>query len=175
MKDISIRSPVAEAVDSLSKAIEAKPERARRNYPPATATLVNGLKCRVTGPSGEQIETDMPASVGGGNSMPSPGWFFRASYASCCLTVIALQAARLGIELSDIAVTVDGDGDYRGMLGLDDKISAGHLTLRTNVRIGAKNASPEQLRALVRWAVDHAPVGCTVRDAPTNTVDIDVV
>ena len=173
-KIIMTHSPIAVAFDSLSKAIEANPDKARGKYAPATATILGGLKCRVTGPSGEHVETDMPPSMGGEASSPNPGWYFRASMAACCSTVIAARAARLGITLTRLEVTVEADGDHRGMLGLDDEISAGHSALRTNVEISAENATPEQLRDLVKWADEHSPVGRTVRDAPTNTLRVIV-
>jgi len=88
-------SAIATALNSLSKALEANPEKARAKYAPATATLVNGLKCRVTGSSGEQIETDMPGSMGGAGSNPNPGWFFRASLAACCSTIRCGATLRL--------------------------------------------------------------------------------
>ena len=56
---------IAAALDGLSQAIAANPDKARAKYAPATATIVDGLKCRVTGPAGESIETDMPAAMGG--------------------------------------------------------------------------------------------------------------
>jgi len=159
----------------LSEALRAHPEKARAKYAPATATLESGLKCRVTGPSGEQIETDMPPALGGAGSGPNPGWFFRASLAACCSTVIAAQAARLGINLTKLEVTVEGEGDHRGMLGVEDAISAGHSTMRTNVRISAQDATSVQLEELVQWAAAHSPVGCTVRDAPSNSLSVVVV
>lgn len=168
-------SPIANAWNSLGETLRAHPEKARAKYAPATATLESGLKCRVTGPSGERIETDMPPALGGAGSGPNPGWFFRASLAACCSTVIAAQAARLGINLTKLEVTVEGEGDNRGMLGLDDAISAGHSAIRTNVRISAQDATFEQLEELVRWAAAHSPVGCTVRDAPSNTLSVVVV
>jgi uncharacterized OsmC-like protein len=168
-------SPIASAWNSLGETLRAHPEKARAKYAPATATLESGLKCRVTGPSGEQIETDMPPALGGAGSGPNPGWFFRASLAACCSTVIAAQAARLGISLTKLEVTVEGEGDNRGMLGLDDAISAGHSALRTSVRISAQDATSEQLKELVQWAAAHSPVGCTVRDTPSNTLSVVVV
>jgi uncharacterized OsmC-like protein len=167
-------SPIASAWNSLGETLRAHPEKARAKYAPATATLESGLKCRVTGPSGEQIETDMPPALGGAGARPNPGWFFRASLAACCATVIAAQAARLGIDLTNLEVTVEGEGDNRGMLGADDAISAGHSTMRTNVRISARNATAQQLEELVQWAAAHSPVGCTVRDAPTNILSVMV-
>jgi uncharacterized OsmC-like protein len=174
-EDVVTLSPIASAWNSLSEALRAHPEKARAKYAPATATLESGLKCRVTGPSGEQIETDMPPALGGAGSGPNPGWFFRASVAACCSTVIAAQAARLGINLSKLEVTVEGEGDHRGMLGVEDAISAGHSAIRTNVRISAQDATSEQLEELVQWAAAHSPVGCTVRDAPSNSLSVVVV
>jgi uncharacterized OsmC-like protein len=168
-------SAIANAWTSLAETLRAHPERARAKYAPATATLESGLKCRVTGPSGEQIDTDMPPALGGAGSGPNPGWFFRASLAACCSTVIAAQAARLGIDLTKLEVTVEGEGDNRGMLGLDAAISAGHSALHTSVRISGRNATDEQLNELVQWAAVHSPGGCTVRDAPTNTLSVMVV
>jgi uncharacterized OsmC-like protein len=168
-------SSIASAWNSLGETIRAHPEKARAKYAPATATLESGLKCRVTGPSGEQIETDMPPALGGAGSGPNPGWFFRASLAACCSTVIAAQAARLGINLTKLEVTVEGEGDHRGMLGVEDAISAGHCAIRTKVRISAQDATSEQLEALVQWAAAHSPVGCTVRDAPSNSLSVVVV
>ncbi|MGH7487894.1 MAG: OsmC family protein, partial [bacterium] len=105
----------------------------------------------------------------------NPGWFFRASLAACCSTIIASRAARLGIDLTELEVKVVGEGNHRGMLGLDKNISAGHSALRTDVRVSARNASAEQLRELVIWAEEHSPVGRTVRDAPENTLTIEIV
>ena len=174
-ENVMTLSSIASAWNTLSAAIAAEPARARAKYAPATAVLDSGLRCRVTGPSGERIETDMPAALGGGGAAPNPGWFFRASLAACCSTVIAAQAARLGINLTKLEVTVEGEGDNRGMLGLDDSISAGHSALRTNVRIGAQGATSEQLKELVQWASAHSPVGCTVDNGPTNTLRVDVL
>jgi uncharacterized OsmC-like protein len=163
-------SEIAAALNGLSKIIAANPDRARAKFSAATATPLGGLKFRVTGPSGEQIETDMPTAMGGGGSHPNPGWLFRAALAACCATVIVQHAARRGIDLTVLEVTVEGDGDTRGILGLDEEISAGHSAIRTTVRIDAQNETPERLQALVHWALEHSPVACTVCDAPPNTL-----
>jgi uncharacterized OsmC-like protein len=163
-------SQISAALENLSQTFAGYPEKARAKQTPAIATLESGLKCRVVGPAGEEINTDMPRAMGGNASDPNPGWFFRASLASCCATVIAMRAARLGINLSKLEVAVESEGDNRGILGLDDRISAGMSALRTTVQIAADNAGPEQLEELVRWSDKHSPVGCTVREAPKNTL-----
>jgi uncharacterized OsmC-like protein len=167
-------SDIAEAWKKLSGVFQANPGKARAKYAAATAVVDHGLLCRVTGPAGEHIETDMPAAMGGSGSRPNPGWYFRASIAACCSTVIAARAAILGINLTRLEVTVEGEGDHRGMLGLDDSISAGHSTIQTTVRINSDNATPDQLKELAQWAEAHSPVGCNVNKARLSTLNVIV-
>ena len=166
---------IADTLTSLENVFAADPSKGPATYSAATAIVTEGLRCRVGGDAGEELETDMPVSMGGSGSRPNPGWYFRATMAACCATMIASRAARKGIELTHLEVKVTGKGNHRGMLGMDDKISAGHTALFTNVRIGARGASVEELRALVQWADDHSPVGCTVRGTPENSLSIEIV
>ncbi len=167
-------SSVREAIERLSTVISAEPAKARAKNAPATARLTEGLKVEVTGPNRERAATDMPPPMGGGASAPNPGWYLRAGMASCAATVIAMRAAKLGIALSALEVTVESDSDLRGILGLDENVSAGMNPLRTKVRISG-NADVRALRALVEWADAHSPVGCTVRNAAACSLDIEVV
>lgn len=86
----------------------------------------------------------MPAAMGGSGSGPNRGWLLRAGLASCNATVIAMRAAQLGVKLNTLEVTVESDSDNRAMLGLDERISAGLLSLRTKVKIGAESVTPAQ-------------------------------
>src|SRR2546427_12504453 len=97
-----IRSSIEAAVKYLTE----HPDEARYTDSPATATVVEGLLVHVEGPSGESMTTDMPMSVGGGGTGPSPGWVFRAALASCEATLIAMRAAAEGVELALLEVTV---------------------------------------------------------------------
>lgn len=163
---------IREAIEKVSKVLTEQPEKARIKNPPATASLVDGLKCRVTGPGGENLQTDMPAGVGGGGTAPNPGWLMRAALASCNATCIAMRAAKHGVNVAKLEVTVSSESDNRGMLGLDENVSAGLQHLRIHVRISAPGTSAEELGGLVRWACSHSPVGCT--DAPSATVEVQV-
>ena len=168
-------SNVAEAIAKLTKIFTDQPEKARTKNAPATARLEDALKFQVTGPAGEKIQSDMPPPMGGAGSGPNPGWLLRASLASCNATVIAMRAAKLGLKLKTLEVTVESDSDNRGLLGLDESVSAGLLSLRTKVKIGAEGATPAQLREIVAWSEAHSPVGCTIRNAPNTTTDVEVV
>ena len=82
-------SSIATALESLITAFKSDPSKGPATYTAATAKVLSGLKCRVTVPAGEQLQTDMPMSMGGEGSSPNPGWFFRATLAACCATMIA--------------------------------------------------------------------------------------
>lgn len=166
---------IREALHAADDKLAAHPEKARIQPPPITARLAEKLRCDVAGTGREAIRTDMPRSLGGDGSAPSPGWYLRAAVASCTATVIAMRAARLDIVLTTLEVTVECESDQRGLLGLDDRISAGIATLRTHVRIGAADADADQLRSLVAWADAHSPVACTVRHAPACALQVEIV
>jgi uncharacterized OsmC-like protein len=99
----------------------------------------------------------------------------RGAIASCTATVIAMRAARLGIALKLLEVTVESESDHRGILGLDDRVSAGFSAMRVKVRIGADGVEPARLRGLVEWGDAHSPVACTVRRAPATSLDVEIV
>ncbi len=166
---------INEALQKIGDVFVADPDKARSKGIPATASLVDGLHFEVTGPSGEKVYTDMPAAMGGAASAPAPGWLLRAAIASCTATVMAMRAARLGIDLTTLEVTVESEADQRGLLGLDEKVSAAFTTLRIKVRIGAENAAPDDLRSLATWGDDHSPVACTVRESPPTAIEVEVV
>lgn len=166
---------VREAIDKLSAAIVADPGKARAKNAPATARVIDGLQCEVVGPRGERLVTDMPPAMGGAATGPNPGWLLRSALASCMATVIAMRAAKLGVTLDSLEVTVESDSDNRGILGLDENVSAALDTLRTVVKIGARDATVDALHEIVAWADAHAPVGCTIRRAPDCALQIEVV
>jgi uncharacterized OsmC-like protein len=167
--------PVREAIENLGKALAAQPERARVKGAPATARLVDGLRSVVEGPGGESVQTDMARAFGGAASAPAPGWLFRAAMASCTASCIALRAAKQGIELSMVEVTVESLVDNRGMLGLDERVPAGLSAITTRVKIGASGVEAHRLRELVDWADRHSPIACTARGSPDYALEVEVV
>jgi hypothetical protein len=86
-----------------------------------------------------------------------------------------MRATRIGVHLKTLEITVESESDQRGMLGLNESVSAAFTTMRIRVRIGADNVAPDDLRALVTWGDVHSPVACTVRESPVTSVEVEVV
>lgn len=158
-------SQIGDAVARASAYLVEHPDEARYRDSAAVARLGRNLRVDVTGPGGEAIATDMPRGIGGQATVPSPGWLFRAATASCVASLIGIRAATIGIDLEAVGgveVTVDSESDDRGILGLDDGIPAGALSVKVVVRFSGPDIGSEAREALARWALDHCPVSDSV-------------
>jgi uncharacterized OsmC-like protein len=166
----TIRSAIEGAIEYLTQ----HPDEASYTDSVAVATVQKGgLHCVVTGSDGATVATDMPSSVGGAASAPSAGWLFRAAAASCTATLIGMRAAQLGIELTELEVSVDSQSDDRGLLGMDESVPAGPLSIRVRVRLAATGAEAGQLRELAEWGEAHCPVCDAAGRAVPITLEVD--
>ena len=171
MSNESIRGALQNAIGYLTE----HPDDARSTDSFATATIDEGLRCTVQGPDGVEIHTDMVASVGGGNTAPSPGWMLRAATASCVATLIAMKAALDEVRLGVVEVTVDSESDDQGILGIDDGVPAGPLSVSIRVKVSSDGTDPDRLRQLVAWAHDHCPLCDVTKRAVPITLETVVV
>jgi len=167
-------------MDAIERALEGARgfvsghvEEARYTDSEAVAVADSSLRIRVTGPDGEELTTDFPASVGGSGSAPSPGWFLRAAEASCVAALVVMRSASQGLDAIHVKVTVDSISDDRGILGLDDSIPAGPESTRVAIRVSGDDVEPERLDEICRWAVLHCPVVDAVRRATPLMVEIE--
>ena len=163
----SIRS----AIEGTSRHLAEHAEAALAADAAAKAVREDGLRFRVEGPNGE-VTTDMARAVGGGASAPTPGWLLRAALASCDATLVAMEAARDGVELTALEVTVESEFDFRGILGVDDPVHPGPLAVRVRIHLAAGNATEDQLRELARRAESRSPVRSAVARAVPMTTEI---
>jgi uncharacterized OsmC-like protein len=162
---------IRNAIETASGHLSEHPDAATGTDAAATAVLDDGLRFRVEGPKG-QVTSDMSESVGGGATAPTPAWLQRAALASCDATLVAMEAARDGIELTDLTVTVDSETDFRGILGVDDTIRPGPLAVRVRIELAAANATEDQLREVVQRAESRSPVRDALERAVPMTTEI---
>jgi len=166
-------NPIGEAIQKATSYLSENPGEARYADSVAVAVLDGGLKVTVRDPEGRAVSTDMPAGVGGEDSAFSAGWLFRAALAACDTTLIAMRAAMLGIDLEDVQVTIDSESSDLGILGIDESVPAGPFSVRTSVKVTAKEADPAAIRDLVEWAVAHCPVCDATKRAVPMTLEIE--
>jgi uncharacterized OsmC-like protein len=165
----SIRS----AIEQASTYVAEHPEAATASDSAATAVHEDGLRFRVEGPWAS-MTTDMAKSVGGGAAAPTPAWLMRAALAACDATLLAMEAARDGIELTDLEVSVESESDFRGVLGVDTTVQPGPLAMRVGIRLAAADATEDQLRAIVERAESRSPVRDALARAVPMTTEVAI-
>ena len=171
MSTENIRSSIEGTISYLKE----HPDKAHKKATAATAVLEKGLKVRTKGPENEVIISDMPSTVGGEGVAPTPGWYMQAALATCNATGIAMKAAREGIELTVLEVSIDTESDIRGIFGIEESIKAGPLQMRTRVRIGAVGVSEKKLQEIVKWNDKHSWVGNAICRAVPLETEIEIV
>lgn len=163
-----------QAIGNAITYLKSHRNEARSTDSAAVAKFLGGLSVSVVDPKGWTVTTDMVTSLGGGDAAPSPGWLFRAALAACDATLIAMRAAMLGVELTELEVTIDSESDDYGILGIDDSVPPGPLSIRTRVKAKAKGIGAPELRDLIEWAVAHCPVCDTAKRAVPTTLEIEI-
>src|SRR3954449_987284 len=165
---------IRSAIEKASGYLAENPDAATATDAAATAVREEGLRFRVEGPKAA-LTSDMSESVGGGASAPTPGWLLRASLAACDATLVAMEAARAGIELSDLTVSVESDSDFRGVLGVDGGAHPGPLAIRTRIELAAPDATEEQLREIVQRAEERSPVHDALAREVSMSTELETV
>jgi uncharacterized OsmC-like protein len=160
------------ALEQAVAYVTQHPDEARYTDSAATARSQEGLRIGVSGPGAESVVTDMPESVGGTGSAPSPGWLFRAALAGCEATLIKMRASQVGIDVTGVTVTVASESDDRGILGIDPAVPAGPLAVTIQVQCQASQADAATVMEIVQWAHEHCPVVDAVRRAVPVTLEV---
>jgi uncharacterized OsmC-like protein len=169
---------IAVAVNRVENFLRRRPEMGVHDDAEATARWQGGLRVVSSHAAGTVVETDLPGELGGSGDRVSPGWLFRAGTASCAATTIVLNAARQGIVLEALEVSVNSRSDSRGLFGMHavdgTLVPARPLGLEMRVRITAPAVSPERLRELVEDACLCSPIPDAVRSEVPLSVAIEV-
>lgn len=140
------KNDVKTALERSAKALELKPSAGMKTKK-ATAKLVDGLTCEVTEEE-YTFTSDMPKSLGGNDAGLGPGAFGRISLASCLAIGYGMWLAKEEVPYEEIQVEVEGDLDFRGMLGVDDSVPPGHKEMRVRVNVSSSAPQAEIERAI---------------------------
>ena len=73
-----------------------------------------------------------------------------------------------------LQVTVDSESDDRGILGIDESVPAGPLSLRVDVRVASATADEARVRRIVDWGRSHCPVDDLARRAVPVEVTVEI-
>ena len=77
----------------------------------------------------------------------------------------------VGMPIERIAVTVDGDLDLRGTLGISKDVPVGFESIHLHFDVAAPEATPEQLRGLQEKTEQYCVVMQTLMRPPRLQTD----
>ena len=104
--------------------------------------------------------------VGGSGAAACSGDLLLGALAACAQLTCQLVATAMGIETRHIAVTVDGDMDLSGTLGISKEVPVGFSAIRVKFDIDAPAATPEQLQQLQEKTEQYCVVMQTLLHSP---------
>ena len=84
--------------------------------------------------------------VGGAGTGACSGDLLLGALAACAQITCQMVAAAMGIPTERIEVTVEGDLDLRGTLGISKDVSVGFESIQLHFDVDAPKATAEQLR-----------------------------
>ena len=104
--------------------------------------------------------------VGGAGTAACSGDLLLGVLAACAQLTCQLVATAMGIPTNKIEVTVDGEMDLSGTLGISKEVPVGFQAIRVNFNIDAPQATAEQLKALQEKTEQYCVVFQTMLHPP---------
>lgn len=106
------------------------------------------------------------AGVGGAGTGACSGDLLLGALAACAQITCQMVAGAMGIPVESINVTVDGDLDLQGTLGISKEVPVGFESLRVTFDIRAPQATEDQVQALQAKTEQYCVVMQTLLHPP---------
>ena len=107
--------------------------------------------------------------VGGTGTAACSGDLLIGALAACAQLTCQLVATAMGVPTRQIEVTVSGDMDLQGTLGISKEVPVGFEAIRVQFHLDAPQADAEQLRALQERTEQYCVVLQTMLHPPKVT------
>jgi uncharacterized OsmC-like protein len=109
--------------------------------------------------------------VGGTGTAACSGDLLLGALAACAQLTCQLVATAMGIQTQHIAVTIEGDMDLAGTLGISKDVPVGFDAIRVQFNLTAPQATPEQLHSLQEKTEQYCVVLQTLLHPPKITAE----
>ncbi len=152
----------------LKERYRSEPEAARITLTARGSQTGAPIACAVD--IGRAIyEAQAHQGVGGAGTAACSGDLLLGALAACAQITCQMVATAMGVPTESIEVTVEGDLDLRGTLGVAKDVPVGFQAIRVRFDIDAPQATPEQLAALQEKTEQYCVVLQTLLDPPPIT------
>ena len=104
--------------------------------------------------------------VGGGGTAACSGDLLIGALAACAQLTCQLVATAMGVPTQHIEVTVSGDMDLQGTLGISKEVPVGFQDIHVKFDVDAPQATPAQLKSLQEKTEQYCVVFQTLLRPP---------
>ena len=111
-------------------------------------------------------QAEAHTGVGGAGTAACSGDLLLGALAACAQITCQMVAAAMGIPVESIAITVDGELDLSGTLGISKEVPVGFERILLRFDVLAPQATPDQLRALHEKTEQYCVVMQTLLHPP---------
>lgn len=118
------------------------------------------------------LEGDEPASYLGSDRVPNPVETILAALGSCLAIGFAYNAAARGINLESLDISLEGNLDLQGFLGISDEVRPGYQNIKIACNVKS-DASREKLEELFKHVQKTSPVLDIIRNAEPITITME--
>jgi len=152
----------------LKEQYRRAPESSRITLTAKGSETASPLACSVD--IGRAIyQAEAHKGVGGAGTAACSGDLLLGALAACAQLTCQLVAAALGVPTRQMEVTVSGDLDLQGTLGISKEVPVGFEAIRVQFNLDAPEATPEQLRTLQEKTEQYCVVLQTLLHPPKIT------
>ena len=110
------------------------------------------------------------AGVGGPGTAACSGDLLLGALAACAQVTYQMVSTAMGVPVSSVHVTAEGDLDLRGTLGIDKEAPVGFTAIRLDFAVEAPDATPEDLASVLEKTERYCVVLQTLSSPPAITV-----
>jgi uncharacterized OsmC-like protein len=153
----------------LKQRYRAEPARALLTLRASASGQDSPMACSVD--IGRAVyEAQAHSGVGGPGTAACSGDLLLGALAACAQVTYQMVSTAMGVPVASVEVTVEGDLDLRGTLGIDPEAAVGFTAIRLAFDVDAPEATPEQLASVLEKTERYCVVLQTLTTPPAVRV-----
>lgn len=167
----------AEELRQLQAPIKARykddPAAARHSFQASGVLLADKPSVRITNRFAT-FDAGLHPAAGGDGSEACSGDMLLEALVACAGVTFNVVATAMSIPFTSVRVVVEGEGDFRGTLGIAKDAPVGITDIRLRFEVDSP-ASDEQLATLLRLTERYCVIAQTLRQPPTLSTTLQRV
>ena len=117
-------------------------------------------------------EAQAHRGVGGAGTAACSGDLLLGALAACAQVTYQMVSTAIGVPIDSVEVTVEGDLDLRGTLGVDPEAPVGFSAIRLHFDVDAAEATPDQLASVLEKTERYCVVLQTLTTPPAVSIAV---